>query len=83
MGIYGKGLEQPGRTFHAIEHRLRQVILDNGGSLSHHHGVGKVRRDFLPQIQTDNSMQVMRQAKNAMDPKNIFGIRNGVFGGTD
>ena len=83
MGIYGKGLEQPGRTFHAIEHQLRQVILDNGGSLSHHHGVGKVRRDFLPQIQTDNSMQVMRQAKNAMDPNNIFGIRNGVFGGVD
>ncbi len=83
MGIYGKGLDRPGRVFHAIEHRLRQVILDNGGSLSHHHGVGKVRREFLPQIQTDNSIQVMRQAKNAMDPKNIFGIRNGVFGGTD
>ena len=83
MGICGKGLERPGRTFHAIEHRLRQVILDNGGSLSHHHGIGKVRREFLPQIQTDNSIQVMRQAKNAMDPNNIFGIRNGVFGGSD
>ena len=83
MGIYGKGIDRPGRVFHAIEHRLRQVILDNGGSLSHHHGVGKVRREFLPQIQTDNSIRVMRQAKNAMDPKNIFGVRNGVFGGTD
>jgi alkyldihydroxyacetonephosphate synthase len=83
MGICGKGMEQPGRTFHAIEHHLRQVILDNGGSLSHHHGVGKVRREFLTQIQTDTSIQVMRQAKNAMDPKNIFGIGNGVFGGTD
>ncbi len=83
MGIYGKGLEEPGGTFHEIEHRLRQVILDNGGSLSHHHGIGKVRKDFLPQIQSDNSIHVMRQAKNAMDPNNVFGIRNGVFGEMD
>ena len=79
MGFCGKGLEKPDQVFHEIEQHLRQVILDNGGSLSHHHGVGKIRQGFLPQIQTENSINVLRQVKNAMDPNNIFGARNGVF----
>ena len=80
LAICGKGLEKPDAVFHTIEHSLRQTILDHGGSLSHHHGVGKIRRDFLPQIQTDNSLQVLRQAKKAMDPNNVFAIGNGPFG---
>ena len=79
MGFCGKNLERPDEVFHKIEHRLRQVILDNGGSLSHHHGVGKVRQSFLPQIQSEASIRVLREAKRAMDPNNIFGVRNGVF----
>ncbi|MBF8269563.1 MAG: putative Alkyldihydroxyacetonephosphate synthase,putative [Gammaproteobacteria bacterium] len=80
MGIYGKGLAQPDVVFSKIEHALREVILANGGSLSHHHGIGKVRQDFIPRIQSANSIRVLRECKKAMDPNNIFGIRNGVFG---
>ena len=80
MGLYGKGLEKPDKVFSQIEHELRQVILDNGGSLSHHHGVGKIRQGFLPQVHTENSIKVLRQLKKAMDPKNIFGVGNGAFG---
>ncbi|MCZ6636179.1 MAG: FAD-binding oxidoreductase [bacterium] len=79
MGFAGKGLDKPDEVFHAIEQRLRQVILDHGGSLSHHHGIGKIRQHFLPQIQSEKSMDVLRQSKVAMDPKNVFGVRNGVF----
>ena len=79
LGFVGKGLDKPDEVFHAIEQRLRQVILDNGGSLSHHHGIGKIRQQFLSQIQSEKSMDVLRQSKVAMDPKNVFGVRNGVF----
>ena len=79
MAFYTKGLKDPDKIYHQIEHRLRQVILDNGGSLSHHHGIGKIRQDFLPQVHTGNSFQVLHQSKKAMDPNNVFGIRNGVF----
>ena len=79
MAFSGKGLENAEAVYHDIEHRLRQTILDHGGSLSHHHGIGKIRQNFLPQIHSDNSIQVLRQTKRAMDPNNIFGIRNGVF----
>lgn len=80
MGIYVKGLEKPAQVFSKIEHALREVILANGGSLSHHHGIGKVRQGFIPQIQSENSIRVLRECKKAMDPNNIFGIGNGVFG---
>lgn len=79
MGIYVKGLANPVQVFDQIEHALREVILANGGSLSHHHGIGKVRQGFIPQIQSENSIRVLRECKKAMDPDNIFGIGNGVF----
>jgi len=79
MGIYVKGLEKPVQVFDKIEHALREVILANGGSLSHHHGIGKVRQSFIPQIQSENSIRVLKQCKQAMDPNNVFGIGNGVF----
>ena len=82
MGFCCRGFEKPIDVYHTIEQHLRQVILDNGGSLSHHHGIGKIRQAFLPQIQTENSIHVLRQSKKAMDPKNIFGIRNGIFNET-
>ena len=79
MAFYGKGLEDPDKAYHHIEQRLRQVILDNGGSLSHHHGIGKIRQEFLPQVHTENSFQMLRQSKKTVDPNNVFGIGNGVF----
>ncbi|MDP6039041.1 MAG: FAD-binding oxidoreductase [Candidatus Latescibacteria bacterium] len=80
MGFWGQGFDNAVDVFHKIEHELRQGILDNGGSLSHHHGVGKLRRAFLPQIQSENSFEVLRQMKKAMDPNNIFAVGNGPFG---
>lgn len=79
LGFSGKGLEDPAATYHEAETHLRQAILDNGGSLSHHHGVGKLRAGFLDQVQSDASTQVMREMKRAMDPNNVFGARNGVM----
>ena len=80
MGFSGRGLEHPIEVYHDIEHALRQTILDNGGSLSHHHGVGKIRQSFVQHIQSDNSIEVLRKTKEALDPQNIFGIQNGIFG---
>ncbi len=80
MGFCGQGLEDAVGVFQKIERALRQEILNQGGSLSHHHGVGKLRRGFLPQIQSENSIAVLRQMKRAMDPNNVFAIGNGAFG---
>lgn len=78
MGFSGRNLADRTRVYHAIEQHIRQTILDHGGSLSHHHGIGKIRQGFLDQIQTPNSIAVVRQLKLAMDPANIFAIANNV-----
>ncbi|MEC8931563.1 MAG: FAD-binding oxidoreductase, partial [Candidatus Latescibacterota bacterium] len=79
MGFSGKGLQEPDHIYHQVESSLREAILDNGGSLSHHHGIGKIRRSFLPKIQTDASLQLLRETKRSLDPKNVFAIRNGAI----
>jgi alkyldihydroxyacetonephosphate synthase len=81
MGFSGHGLANPAADFEAIEHTLRQVVLDNGGSLSHHHGVGKIRQAFLPQVHSAAGLELIRAAKRAVDPGNVFGIGNGACGG--
>jgi alkyldihydroxyacetonephosphate synthase len=80
MAIYCRGLADPGGVFHDIEQSLRQVVLDHGGSLSHHHGVGKIRQRFLPQVHSAAGLDALRAAKRGIDPRNIFGIRNGACG---
>jgi len=75
-----RGLADPGAVFHEIEQSLRQVILDHGGSLSHHHGVGKIRQRFLPQVHSEAGLELTRAVKRALDPGNVFGISNGACG---
>jgi len=80
LAFPGRGLDDASGVFHDIEQHLRQVILDHGGSLSHHHGVGKVRQAFLPQVHSHAGLTMLRAAKRALDPDNVFGIRNGACG---
>jgi len=80
MALYCRDLPDPGGVFHEIEQALRQVVLDHGGSLSHHHGVGKIRQHFLPQVHSGAGLEALRAAKRGVDPRNIFGIGNGACG---
>ena len=54
----------------------RDEILKSGGSLSHHHGVGKLRRHFLPRIMSETALQWKRDLKKTLDPTNVFGAGN-------
>src|SRR5262249_38213092 len=48
FGFYYKGIDNPQEVYLELENIARDEILKTGGSLSHHHGVGKLRRAFLP-----------------------------------
>jgi alkyldihydroxyacetonephosphate synthase len=80
-GLYTKGVDRPAEVFGRIEHSLREVILANGGSISHHHGVGKLRKDFMGATLSPAAVELVRQIKQAVDPDNVFGIRNNIFAG--
>jgi alkyldihydroxyacetonephosphate synthase len=80
FGFYHKGVEQPVETFSALEEAARDEILRSGGSLSHHHGVGKLRRRFLPRIFSPAALAWSAELKRAVDPANVFGISNQLLG---
>lgn len=79
FGIYTEGLDHPEEAFTALEHKIRETIVAHGGAISHHHGVGKLRKDFLPAMLSKHSREVVKGIKQAADPTNVFGIRNNVF----
>jgi hypothetical protein len=39
----------------------------------------KRQQSFLPQIQPNTSFRFLQDCKKAIDPKNIFGIKNGAL----
>lgn len=78
-GFCTKGISSPEKIFSKIEHSLRQTIIDNGGSISHHHGVGKLRKGFMKDTMSPASIQMLKHLKQATDPNNIFGIQNNIF----
>jgi alkyldihydroxyacetonephosphate synthase len=82
VGFCARGLEDPVRTFHEIEHRLREVVLEQGGSISHHHGVGKIRQGFVPRVHSEASIDAVRALKRSLDPNDVFAAGNHAFAAT-
>lgn len=78
-GFSTKGVENPDEIFSQIEHTLRETIMRAGGSISHHHGVGKIRKDFMKHTISPAAANLVKEIKQANDPQNIFGIANNVF----
>lgn len=66
------GVEDPVEVYEEIEQRAREEILACGGSLSHHHGIGRLRRRFLDQVMSPATMEMRRKTKAAWDPKSVF-----------
>jgi alkyldihydroxyacetonephosphate synthase len=77
-----RGVDEPELKFARLEQAARSEILACGGSISHHHGVGKIRIPFLSQVDDQSSLALSRKLKMAMDPTNVFGARNGRFADT-
>jgi len=67
------------QVFQRLEHTARRAILDAGGCLSHHHGVGKIRAELLPSGLEPLVADAARGVKAVMDPRNVLGAGNGAW----
>jgi alkyldihydroxyacetonephosphate synthase len=76
FGFYFKGVERPSQVYLELENIAREEILRSGGSLSHHHGVGKIRKQYLPMIMSEATLRWKGEVKRSLDPNNIFGAGN-------
>lgn len=59
----------------AIEETLRMVI-SMGGTVAAEHGIGKLKRKWLPLQMTDLQISVMRAVKRELDPSGILAPGN-------
>lgn len=76
IGAHYKGLEDPIAGFRRFEDESRAAILGAGGSLSHHHGVGKSRRNFLSEIKSEHALVWIERTQKSLDPDGIFASGN-------
>ena len=66
----------PIHVYELVEQAARDEVIANGGSLSHHHGIGKIRTRWIKQAVSDLGVGTMMSIKQYLDPDNIFGSKN-------
>jgi alkyldihydroxyacetonephosphate synthase len=76
FGFKWNGVGNPVSVYEHMEELARDEILASGGSLSHHHGVGKLRARWFPSQVSELGVELYRAAKRQLDPKNIFANGN-------
>jgi alkyldihydroxyacetonephosphate synthase len=76
FGFNYSGWEDPLEVYEAVEHDARDEILRCGGSLSHHHGVGKIRKAFMDDVVGETGIRILKSVKSELDPNNIFATNN-------
>ena len=78
MTLEHRGMERDHliEKYEAIEDAARDEVMLAGGCISHHHGVGKLRKKFISRTATPNAFDWQCALKDKIDPKNIFAINN-------
>ena len=51
---------------------VMQASLAHGGTISHHHGIGRVRREWLGRELSEAGLTALRALKRALDPQGIM-----------
>lgn len=78
-GLNYIGIKNPEAKFAKMERNIREAIIAHGGSISHHHGVGKIRSLFAKKLFNSSTRLALQSIKNALDPENVMGIQNNIF----
>ncbi|WP_088344968.1 MULTISPECIES: FAD-binding oxidoreductase [Rhodomicrobium] len=55
-----------------VTHAINEVVLELGGSISAEHGIGRMKRDLLPEVKAPLEIELMRRIKSAFDPLGIL-----------
>jgi alkyldihydroxyacetonephosphate synthase len=61
-----------GEVYWECWRRIMEATLDEGGSIVHHHGIGRVRKPWLPHEIGQSGVGLLRALKRALDPFDIM-----------
>lgn len=77
---FGIGPTEPGQdqfeVFNELNKKIKGLMIKCGGTLSHHHGVGKKNMEFYPQSVSEVGVNIFKAIKERIDPNNVFGAGN-------
>ncbi len=60
--------ENPDAEYALLKTAIQQAFVDNGGTLSHHHGVGMEHAPWMEQVISAEGVSIMRSLFEATDP---------------
>jgi alkyldihydroxyacetonephosphate synthase len=55
-------------TYEECWRRTMEATVANGGGIAHHHGIGRLRRDWMPMELGQAGVGLLRSVKQALDP---------------
>ncbi len=59
-------------ALHDVERLVYEAVSDAGGCISAEHGIGVVKREFLPLTRSEAELELMRKLKTLLDPSHIL-----------
>jgi FAD/FMN-containing dehydrogenase len=69
---YNVGLPQGFSDGEKVTTAIYDLVGELGGSFSAEHGIGRVKRQYLPIYRSEAELNLMRTLKKALDPNNIL-----------
>lgn len=79
LNYYNYPMDKVVAIYEDIENDSRAAVFKNGGSISHHHGVGKLRKRFIDDTHNPLNATMIKSLKQSIDPKNIFAVNNTLY----
>lgn len=70
--IFPRALDGEIAQWEAIKRAATDAIVANGGTISHHHGVGEDHRPWMEREKGRLGIEVLRAIKHTLDPKGIL-----------
>ncbi|MCJ7812838.1 hypothetical protein MUP95_05915 [bacterium] len=52
--------------------RILEETVKGGGGISHHHGIGRIRKDWMNKELGESGVNVLRSVKQGLDPDNFM-----------
>jgi alkyldihydroxyacetonephosphate synthase len=70
--IFPRKLDAEQVQWHTIKKAASDAIAANGGTISHHHGIGEDHLPWIAMEKGELGLEVLRAVKRALDPKGVL-----------
>jgi alkyldihydroxyacetonephosphate synthase len=70
--LFPMSLESPVAQWRSIKREVSDAILEHGGTISHHHGVGTDHRDWMTPEKGALGVSILEAVRDRVDPDGLM-----------